>query len=108
MQFEDTQRLFRSIPPEKLRDRRCLARELIKATLIGHDLESMFEELKDAVAYHRLSLNERDSFRRFCSDIRFLRFGWHHLTEDERISMLIGGAVYSTLNKRIRERAQAA
>ena len=108
MQFEDTQRLFRSIPPERFRDRRTLACELIKAALIGHDLESMFAQLKNAVAYQRLSLNERESFRRFCSDIRFLRSGWHHLSEDERIDMLTGGAVYSTLNKRIRERCEAA
>jgi hypothetical protein len=108
MQFEDTQRLFRSFPPEKFRDRRSLACELIKAAFIGHDLESMFEQLKDAVAYHRLNLNERESFRRFCSDVRFLRRGWHHLSEEERIDMLTGKAIYSTLNKRIRERAPAA
>lgn len=107
MQFEDTQRLFRSIPPEKFRDRRSLARELIKAAFEGHDLESMFEQLKDAVAYHRLSLNERESFRRFCSDVRFLRRGWEYLNGDERLDMLSGHAIYSTLNKRIRERTDA-
>jgi hypothetical protein len=64
----------------------------------------MFEQLKEAVAYHRLSLNERESFRRFCSDVRFLLRGWHHLNEEERVDMLTGEAIYSTLNKRIRER----
>lgn len=107
MEFESSKRLFVA-ETDKFRDRRGLAREAIRAAIIGEDLEVWFLRLKDAVVYDRMAFNEKEMFRRFCSDVRQIYRGWSLLTKIERHTFLEGPTVYTSVAASIRNRSKGA
>ena len=89
---------------QRFRNRRSLARQLIKAWLSGADLEDRLAKLKTDVGYSTMGKTEQDGVRKFCSDVRILARGWHLTSEAERSLFLADGLVYAAMLKIIRSR----